>query len=176
MMVKDGIQPYLMIHPEDNVLVALKNLPSGTTISLNGQTLVLQEDIGAKHKFFIHDMNEGDEVIMYGTLVGKVQSDISKGRLMTTTNTKHAAGKYVYRGFKSKWQAPDVSKFSNKTFNGYKRSDGKFGTANYWIFIPMVFCENRNLDMIKDALQKELGYAVSDKYRRFTHQLLAAYR
>jgi altronate hydrolase len=38
----------------------------------------------------------------------------------------------------------------------------------------MVFCENRNLDMIKDALQKELGYAVSDKYRRFTHQLLSA--
>jgi altronate hydrolase len=176
MMVKDGIQPYLRIHPNDNVLVALKNLPSGTSISLNGNELVLQEDIGAKHKFFINDMNAGDEVIMYGTLVGKVQSDIPKGHLMTTQNTKHASGKYVYRGFKSKWQIPDVSKFVNKTFNGYKRSDGKVGTANYWIFIPLVFCENRNLDMIKDAFQKELGYAVSDKYRRFTHQLLSAYQ
>ena len=175
MMVKDGLQPYLKIHPDDNVLVALKNLPSGTTISLNGDVLTLQEDIGAKHKFFINDMTAGDEVIMYGTLVGKVQADIPKGRLMTTQNTKHAAGKYTYRGFRSKWHAPDVSRFANKTFNGYKRSDGQFGTANYWIFIPMVFCENRNLDMIKDALHKELGYAASDKYRRFTHQLLAAY-
>jgi len=175
MMVKDGLQPYLKIHPDDNVLVALKNLPSGTTISLNGDVLTLQEDIGAKHKFFIHDMNAGDEVIMYGALVGKVQADITKGRLMTTQNTKHAAGKYVYRGFRSKWHAPDVSRFANKTFNGYRRSDGQFGTANYWIFIPMVFCENRNLDMIKDALHKELGYAASDKYRRFTHQLLSAY-
>jgi altronate hydrolase len=175
MMVKDGLQPYLKIHPDDNVLVALKNLPSGTAISLNGDVLTLQEDIGAKHKFFINDMNAGDEVIMYGALVGKVQADIPKGRLMTTQNTKHAAGKYVYRGFRSKWHAPDVSRFANKTFNGYRRSNGQFGTANYWIFVPMVFCENRNLDMIKDALHKELGYAASDKYRRFTHQLLSAH-
>jgi altronate hydrolase len=176
MMVKDGVQPYLKIHPDDNVLVALKNLSSGTAISFNNDSLVLQEDVGAKHKFFINDMTAGDDVIMYGALVGKVQSDISKGRLMTTQNTKHAAGKYTYRGFKSKWHRPEISRFAGKTFNGYRRSDGKFGTANYWIFIPMVFCENRNLDMIKDALQKELGYAVSDKYRRFTHQLLSAYQ
>src|SRR5256885_9478737 len=122
MMVKDSIQPYLKIHPDDNVLVALKNLPRGTTISTNGDVLVLQEDIGAKHKFFIHDMNAGDEVIMYGTLVGKIQSDILKGRLMTTQNTKHAAGEYGYRGFRSKWQKPDISKFINRTFKGYKRS------------------------------------------------------
>jgi altronate hydrolase len=174
MMVKDGIQPYLKIHPDDNVLVALRDLPSGTSISLQNGDLRLQQDVKAKHKFFIDNMNAGDDVIMYGALVGKVQFDIAKGELMTTQNTKHAAGKYIYRGFKSRWQKPDVSKFLNKTFNGYKRSDGKVGTANYWIFIPMVFCENRNLDMIKDALQKELGYAVSEKYRRFTHQLLSA--
>ncbi len=174
MMVKDGIQPYLKIHPDDNVLVALRDLPLGTSISLQNGDLRLQQDVKAKHKFFINNMSAGDDVIMYGALVGKVQFDIPKGELMTTENTKHAAGKYIYRGFKSGWQKPDVSKFLHKTFNGYKRSDGKVGTANYWIFIPMVFCENRNLDMIKDALQKELGYGVSDKYRRFTHQLLSA--
>jgi altronate hydrolase len=174
MMVKDGIQPYLKIHPNDNVLVALKDLSSGTAISLQNGELTLQQDIKAKHKFFINDMSAGDEVIMYGVLVGKVQSDIPKGGLMTTQNTKHAAGKYIYRGFKSHWETPDISRFAGKTFNGFRRSDGRVGTANYWIFIPMVFCENRNLDMIRDALQKELGYAVSEKYRRFTHQLLSA--
>jgi altronate hydrolase len=40
----------------------------------------------------------------------------------------------------------------------------------------MVFCENRNLDVIKEALQKELGYALSDKYNRFTRQLIEAYK
>src|SRR5678815_1852663 len=125
MMVKDGVQPYLKIHPDDNVLVALKNLSSGTAISFNNDSLVLQQDVGAKHKFFINDMNTGDDVIMYGALVGKVQSDIPKGGLMTTQNTKHAAGKYTYRGFKSRWHKPEISRFAEKTFNGFRRSDGK---------------------------------------------------
>jgi altronate hydrolase len=50
------------------------------------------------------------------------------------------------------------------------------GTANYWLFIPTVFCENRNLDVIKEAMHNELGYAVTDKYKQYTHQLLAAYQ
>jgi altronate hydrolase len=75
-----------------------------------------------------------------------------------------------------KWTAPDVSKFKNRTFNGYHRKDGSVGTANYWLFIPTVFCENRNLDVIKEALHNELGYAVTDKYKQFAHQLLQSYQ
>ncbi len=166
---------FLEIHPDDNVLVALKDLPSGTDIAFENIHLSLQEDIPAKHKFFMYDMAAGEAVIMYGVLVGKVQHDIHKGQLMTTSNTQHAAGTYAYRGVDYKWKAPDVTGFQRMTFNGYKRKDGRYGTANYWLFIPMVFCENRNLDMIKEALHNELGYAVSDKYNRFTRQLLEAY-
>jgi altronate hydrolase len=170
------LKPILRIHPDDNVLVALKDLAAGTSVFFQNDEVVLRHDVGAKHKFFIKDMKAGDEVIMYGTLVGKVQSNVEKGELMTTTNTKHAAGAYAYRGFNYKWQQPDISKFVNRTFNGYKRGDGRVGTANYWLFIPTVFCENRNLDIIKEALQKELGYAVSDKYRHFTQQLIKAHK
>ena len=61
-------------------------------------------------------------------------------------------------------------------FNGYHRSNGDVGTANYWLFIPTVFCENRNLDVIREALHNELGYAVTDKYKRYTHQLAEAFK
>ena len=61
-------------------------------------------------------------------------------------------------------------------FNGYHRSDGRVGTANYWLFIPTVFCENRNLDVIREALHNELGYAVSDKYKQFTHHLVESFK
>jgi altronate hydrolase len=175
-MAEDNAVPYLKIHPDDNVLVALKDLPSGTFFLLDHEVLSLQQDVPAKHKFYVNNMNEGDPVIMYGALVGKVQGAIPKGGLMTTANTKHATGTYAYNGFNQHWQSPDVSRFTNRTFNGYKRSDGRFGTSNNWLFIPMVFCENRNLDVIKEALQKELGYAQSDKYNTFTRQLVAAYK
>ncbi|HNU15732.1 MAG TPA: UxaA family hydrolase, partial [Chitinophagaceae bacterium] len=166
----------LKVHPKDNVIVALTNLSKGETISFEGVDYLLQEDIPAKHKFFMQDMKAGDEVIMYGVLVGKTQKDIVKGSRMSTENIKHAAEPYNYRNVKFEWQPPDVSKFKGRTFNGFHRTDGRVGTANYWLFIPTVFCENRNLDVIREAMHNELGYAVTDKYKQYTHHLLDAYK
>ena len=166
----------LKVHPGDNVLVALKDLAKGEVIQWNGSSYTLQDAIPAKHKFFVNDMKTGDTVIMYGVLVGKAQHDIARGGLMTTSNVKHAAEPYAYRPSHYEWHAPDVSKFKNRTFNGYHRSNGHVGTANYWLFIPTVFCENRNLDVIREALHNELGYAVTDKYKQKTHLLVELYR
>jgi len=166
----------LKVHPKDNVLVALTNLSKGEIISFEGADYLLQEDIPAKHKFFMQDSKAGDKIIMYGVLVGKVQKDVLRGSRMSTDNTKHATQPYDWRNIKYEWQPPDVSKFRDRTFNGYHRSDGRVGTANYWLFIPTVFCENRNLDVIREAMHNELGYAVTDKYKRYTHQLLSAWQ
>ena len=166
---------FLQIDNRDNVLVALQPLQKGEQVLFNNATIILQNDIAAKHKFFINDMQTGDEIIMYGVLVGKAQNPIPAGGLMSTENTKHAAADFGYRGAKYQWSAPDVSKFANRTFNGYVREDGRVGTANYWLFIPTVFCENRNLDVIREALHNELGYAVTHKYKKYTHQLVEAY-
>ena len=147
----------LKVHPKDNVIVALTNLQKGETISFQGNEYMLQDNIDAKHKFFERDMQPGDEVIMYGVLVGKAQTGIPQGGLMTTANVKHAAQPFSYRPSHYEWHPPDVSKFRGRTFNGYHRSDGRVGTANYWLFIPTVFCENRNLDVIREAMHNELG-------------------
>ena len=164
------------MHPKDNVLVALTDLAKGESVFFNEETFILQDAIKAKHKFFTSNLAAGDEVIMYGVLVGKAQYAIAKGGLMTTENLKHAADPYVFRKVDFKWQPPNVDKYKNKTFNGYVRKDGRVGTANYWLFVPTVFCENRNMDVIREALHNELGYAVSDKYLQYTSQLLKAYQ
>jgi altronate hydrolase len=169
-------QIVLKVHPKDNVLVALRDIPKGEAITYNGDTYTVQEKIPAKHKFFTADMNAGDKVIMYGVLVGKTQNPIPSGGLMTTSNVKHAADPYEYRPFHYEWHAPDVSKFKGRTFKGYHRKDGRVGTANYWLFMPTVFCENRNLDVIREALHNELGYAVTDKYKQKAHHLLELYK
>ena len=168
-------QKLLKVHPGDNVLVALSNLSKGEAVNYNGDEFILQDDIAAKHKFVTTDLQAGDVVVMYGVMVGKAQSAIPKGGIISTANLKHAAEPFVYRKTDFTWTAPDVSKFTNRTFNGYHRSNGDVGTANYWLFIPTVFCENRNLDVIREALHNELGYAVTAKYKHYTKQLLEAY-
>lgn len=165
----------LQLHPADNVLVALVDLPAGEIISWNGRQVVLRDAVRAKHKFFTQPLPSGGKVIMYGVLVGTVQTAVETGSLMTTENVKHAAEPYAYRTSHYHWQPPDASRFEDRQFRGYRRSDGRVGTANYWLFIPTVFCENRNLDVIKEALHNSLGYAPSDKYLRYTKELLQAY-
>jgi len=167
---------YIKIHEADNVWVALADLQPGEVVTLHGESFALPEAIPAKHKFYEKAMQPGDKVTMYGVLVGTVQVAVPQGGRMSTDNLKHASEPFSYRGVHRRWQAPDVSRFLGRTFNGYHRSDGRVGTANYWLFIPTVFCENRNLDVIREALHNELGYAVADKYKQFTHALLQAYQ
>lgn len=176
MQVNSGLRQVIQMHPNDNVLVALTDLVKETIVEYGNQTYQLKDDIKAKHKFYASDLLAGSAIIMYGVLIGKLQTNVLKGSLMTTENLKHASEPYSYKGRSYQWKAPDVSKYVNTTFNGFYQNDGQVGTANYWLFIPTVFCENRNLDIIKEALHNQLGYAVSDKYLRFTKELLAAYQ
>ena len=168
-------QQVLHIHPSDNVLVALQNISAGTIVSHQQHAYTLIEDIPAKHKFFLQDMQSGEPVIMYGVLVGKTLQPVKAGSRMRTENTGHAAEPYDWKPYAYQWTPPDVSKFAGRSFLGYHRSDGRVGTANYLIFIPTVFCENRNLDVIREALQEQLGYAVSNKYKQTARKLVDSF-
>src|SRR4028119_836300 len=84
-------QLFLQIHPADNLLVALTDLPKGKVISFGGEFIELQDDIRAKHKFTTQALPERGEAIMYGVLVGKAKGYIPKGGLVHTFNLKHGA-------------------------------------------------------------------------------------
>jgi altronate hydrolase len=169
-------QTVLKVHPADNVLVALTNLSKDETVSYNGQPFLIQEAIKAKHKFATSDLAAGDPIVMYGVLVGKAQQPIKKGALISTANVKHAASDFTVGERKTDWVRPDVSKFTGRTFRGYHRADGSVGTANYWVVIPMVFCENRNLDVLQQALVNDLGYGRNKSYQLQSRQLIELYK
>jgi len=169
-------QKVMMIHPADNVLVALTDLAVNEKVTYNGHEYTIIDRVPAKHKFVINDMKPGDEIFMYGVLVGKAQTDIFKGGRITTTNVKHAASGYQAGERKTTWHKPDASKFANRTFNGFHRADGKVGTANYWLVIPMVFCENRNIEILREALVNELGYGRNNTSKIEVSKLVDLYK
>jgi altronate hydrolase len=166
----------LKVHPTDDMIVALVDLPVGETVEYEGETYHIRETIPAKHKFAARDFAPGEGLHMYGVLVGKAVEPIAKGALISTRNLKHAATPYSAKTKSYEWTPPDVSKWQHRTFMGYHRTDGRVGTANYWLFIPTVFCENRNLDVIREALEKELGYAKTGKYKDFASRLVHMYQ
>jgi len=166
---------YVRIHPKDNVLVALQNLEQGTEINFEGQTIKLVDKIAAKHKFTLGDLQPDDEIFMYGVLVGKATQFIPQGGLIATGNVHHASGEFHLGKRKLDWHQPDTSNFEGRTFNGYHRADGSVGTGNYWIVVPLVFCENRNIDVLKEALVDKLGYKKAKNYDGDVDQLMNLY-
>jgi altronate hydrolase len=108
---------------------------------------------------------------MYGVLVGLASQDIPKGGLIHTFNLHHAATDFKGKQEEYHWTAPDVSKFQNRTFNGYHRIDGQVGTQNYWLVIPLVFCENRNIELLKNAFLNGLGFQKLDPFTQKVQQL-----
>jgi len=165
-------QNILKVHPADNVLVALTDLQANEQVTYKGETYTVKELIPAKHKFAMVEILEGGEIIMYGVLVGKAQSLIPVGGLLSTANVKHAANSFLTGQSHTDWHRPDISKWEGKTFNGYHRGDGSVGTANYWLVIPMVFCENRNIEVLQEALVKPLGYGRKKTYEIKAQELI----
>jgi altronate hydrolase len=166
---------YLQIHPDDNVLVALQDLTAGSQIKCNGHSFSLQQHISAKHKFSLEPLSPGDNIYMYGVLVGKADQSIPQGGAITVHNIHHATQEFGLRERKLGWTKPDVSRWRNKTFLGYHRADGSIGTANYWIVIPLVFCENRNIEVLKDALVEKLGYGKIRAFEADVDRLIEMY-
>ena len=163
----------IKVHPEDNVAIALKDLWQGDTVEFEEEKITILADIQAKHKMAMVDFKANDKIYMYGVLVGKTTSEIKKGGVLTTENVKHEASSTKGKTENVSWTAPDISKWKDRTFNGYHRKDGQVGTNNVWLFFPLVFCENRNVELLKDIFEKELSFHKSSKQRQLLRNLIS---
>ncbi|UAY54515.1 UxaA family hydrolase [Arachidicoccus terrestris] len=166
----------LQVHPKDNVLVALQDLQKGDTVTFGGNEYVLKDTVRAKHKFVTKDLETGGQVFMYGVLVGKAKQPIAKGEVINLGNLAHAASDFTIGERHLDWHQPDTTNFEGKHFMGYHRSDGRVGTANYWLVIPLVFCENKNLGKLEKALVEDLGYGKTETVDMQSVQLIDLYK
>jgi altronate hydrolase len=163
----------LQLDPCDNVVVALQPLKAGTVVRYGDHSCTVTEDIPAKHKLAIADLAPGDFVFLYGMVVGEAVVAIPRGGLISTRTIRHRASDYTATRLPVSFPLPDPAPWSTRTFMGYHRADGQVGTRNYWIVLPLVFCENRNVDRMREALEEELGYGGShNSYRSHVRQLV----
>ncbi len=165
----------LKIHERDNVLVALTDLHPGEQVSYQGQQYTIAEEIPVKHKFTAEPVDTGSVIVMYGVVVGRAIRPIVRGGLVSVDNTIHQAEEYKLGPRRTAWTVPDISAFAGRSFQGYHRANGSIGTANYWIVLPLVFCENRNLEVLKELFLSELGFGqtVDHNYREWLRELIA---
>lgn len=170
-------ESFLLLDAHDNVVVALATLEPGALVRLGNGALpascTAAETIPAKQKMALVDLTPGDLIFMYGMVVGEAVKPIARGGLLTTSNIRHRTGEYSAVRRPAAIARPDASGWAGRTFQGFRRADGQVGTRNYWIVVPLVFCENRNVEQMREALEEELGYGrANNRYRRQVRNLL----
>ena len=163
----------LKVNEKDNVAVALNELSKGTQVKCDGETIELKTTIPQKHKFACKSLDVSDPVFMYGVLVGEALKPIPKGGLLSTENVRHKTQKVVGKNAPLNWTPPDTSIWKTRTFRGYHRSDGQVGTENIWLFFPLVFCENRNIETLKNIFEKEFNPPEKEPLQDLLSQLIS---
>lgn len=154
----------------------MQNHQAGQLVVIDEKRITLKEDIPAKHQFANRDLKYGEVVTMHGVVVGKVTQGIRQGERIGTHNLTHSTAGYAFRNQRFSWQAPDISSWRDKTFSGYVREDGQVGTANYWLIVPLVFCENENVLALKEVFTKALGYGKNNHHQLLLDKLITAFR
>lgn len=128
----------ILLHADDNVCVAARDLPAKAEIVAGARTLVVNGPVGMGHKIAVRPIARGERVYKYGQVIGFATAAIAVGDFVHTHNL--AAGEFD-RDYAYASEVPaDPQPLLGKTFQGYRRADGRVGTRNYVAIISTVNC------------------------------------
>lgn len=148
------MEKFFKIHENDNVVVAISAINKGESINIDGQTILIADDIQAGHKIAIQNIMSGEDVIKYGNPIGYALSDIKIGDHVHVQNVKTKLSDCMEYEYHPKIKELEIAT-SNKTFKGYKRKNGEAGIRNELWVIPTVGCVNGQANSIVKLFKKQ---------------------
>ena len=153
----------IQINPADNVIVALEPLAAGTAVAVPGVgDVAAAEDIPQGHKMAVRAIAAGDNVIKYGLPIGHVTCDVQAGSWLHTHNVKtNLSGEVDYECHPSR---PVLRAIEPKTFQGFRRADGRAATRNELWIIPTVGCVNEVARAMCEQAQDLVGDSLEGVY------------
>lgn len=149
------MQDFIKINTKDNVAVALKDMATGTTLTVDGTVVTLTEDIPRGHKFALQDISEGENVIKYGFPIGHAIEAVPAGGWIHIHNVKTNLGEVLDYSYVPKIQP--LKPREKAYFKGFRRRGGKVGIRNEIWIIPTVGCVNN----IATAMTKRFASKIS---------------
>jgi len=159
---------YLRLSPEDDVVIALRDIAAGTRLAAEAVTAA--EKIPAGHKMATRAKRAGEPVRRYGQIIGFASTGISPGAHVHTHNLemRDFARDYAF-GADVK---PVVPVAEPATFMGIKRKDGRVATRNYIGVISTVNCSAAVSKWVAEAFKGEAlaAYPNIDGIVPLTHQ------
>jgi len=141
------------IHPADNVAVAVRGLPAGSDAVIDGERVVLTEDVPAGHKVALRSVRRGEPIVKYGFPIGAATAPIAVGAWVHSHNLKtclEGVLEYTYEPVSPPRPPSPGGRGGQavRTFLGYRRSNGRVGTRNEVWILNTVGCVNHAAERI----------------------------
>ncbi len=147
--------PWIHLHPSDNVAVARVQIPLGAEIAFGGAAVKTQQAIAPGHKVALRPIAKGDTVFKYGEEIGRAASDLPPGTWVHTHNLLFDVNERTYEFGTARSDLADLPDPGRATFMGYPRSDGRAGTRNYVAIVGASNCAAYATERIAAAFRDE---------------------
>ena len=146
------MNPFIRLHPSDDVLIARSQLVGGTTV----ESISVKGLIPAGHKVATHALNTGDPVRRYNQIIGFASKPIAAGEHVHTHNLwmGEAKGDFA-RDYAIGADVKPTAPRREATFMGYRRSDGRVATRNYIGVLSSVNCSATAARAIADQFSRQ---------------------
>ena len=145
---------FLLLDPSDNIVVARRHTRQGECWTNENQSIESAERIDLGHKMAIVDIAEGERIRKYGQPIGFATQPIAKGQWVHTHNVGLGELGHSYEFCTD---IRDVVPASEpRTFQGFRRKDGRAATRNYIGIVSTVNCSATSSKYIADALNKSI--------------------
>ena len=163
------MKPWIKIHRDDNVLIALTRLEEGSELVADGQNVLVTQAIEKGHKMALADIPAGENVVKYGSPIGHAKEAIRAGQWVHSHNLKTNLNDELEYQFNQTLASIDES--SEKTpVQLYRRKNGEVGIRNELWVIPTVGCVNGIARQLADTFEKENDCSGIDGVFHFPHQ------
>jgi altronate dehydratase large subunit len=150
----------LRLHENDNIAVALIDLPAGATVAFgDGPPLALRDAVSFGHKVALASVAPGEPVVKYGEIIGLATRPIAPGDHVHTHNLASTRAQpstlpHLQPAQPTPFSPPNLPAFhpSNASFPAYLRPDGRAGVRNHLLVLPSVFCADVAAQRIAEAV------------------------
>lgn len=161
---------YLKINANDNVAVVLADvLTAGDVVELDGQRVVVQQEVARGHKVALVDMCAGQQVVKYGYPIGHLTQAVKAGEWIHTHNLKSDLCDNLKYTYTPKSYDVEFQRDDNLRVMGYLRASGEMGIRNELWIVPTVGCVNGQAQAIAERLKRECDCSHLDDVRVYTH-------
>jgi hypothetical protein len=73
------LPPLLLLHPDDNILVARRNIVAGERVDLDGESFVIPAAVELGHKLARRALAADTRVFKYGAPIGSMKMAVARG-------------------------------------------------------------------------------------------------